>query len=107
MAKIDYMKVIGVLSKTLKMETTELNYRDQSIDRLEVTMTGQNREGVKFLVTVSDSFLDLVFPEKFMSDREFNKWRSSFEYELEQAFFTNVVIETRQEATQYQIRVII
>ncbi|MBN2078789.1 MAG: hypothetical protein JW838_07470 [Spirochaetes bacterium] len=99
------MKVIGVLAKTLKMETTDLHYRDQSIDRIEVTMAAQNNPGKKFSLTVSDFFLEIAFPASYMNEREFGRWRSSFEYELEQAFLKNVVLEIRQEAANYHVKV--
>ncbi len=105
MPGIDYMKVIGVLAKTLKMETTDLHYRDQSIDRIEVTMAAQNKPGKKFSLTVSDFFLEIVFPSSYMNEREFTRWRSSFEYELEQAFVKNVVMEFKVEGASYHVKV--
>lgn len=105
MPGIDYMKVIGVLAKTLKMETTDLHYRDQSIDRIEVTMAAQNKPGKKFSLTVSDFFLEIVFPSSYMNEREFNRWRSTFEYELEQAFVKNVVMEFKLEGSSYHVKV--
>ena len=105
MPGIDYMKVIGVLSKTLKMETTDLHYRDQSIDRIEVTMAGQSGAGKKFSLTISDFFLEIVFPADYMNDRDFGRWRSAFEYELEQAFLKNIVLESRREASSYHVKV--
>lgn len=97
MSNIDCMKVIGVLSKTLKMEAIDIQYPDKSTDKLEVIMGAPSMQEKKFIITIKEFTLELSFPGDYFSPKEFEKWRSKFEYELEQAFLRNV--STRIDAT--------
>lgn len=90
MSNIDYLKVIGVLSKTLKMETIDIQFPDKSPGKIDVTMGGPSIREKKFRIIIRGFAIELSFPEDYFSPREFEKWRVNFEYELEQVFLMNI-----------------
>jgi hypothetical protein len=105
MPKIDYMKLIGVLSKTLNLETINMKFQDTSMDRLEVTLGGDAVQEKKFLLSLSDFTLELVFSKQYLQGREFDKWVLKFEYELEQAFVRNVDIHVSGDASNHVLKI--
>jgi hypothetical protein len=105
MSKIDYMKVVGVLGRTLKLETVDMKFQDASTDRLEITMGGRSIPEKKFLLSISDFSLELAFPAAYLQGRDLEKWLSSFEYELEQAFVKNVDLHINSDSSKHTVRV--
>jgi hypothetical protein len=105
MTKIDYMKVVGVLGRTLKMETVDMKFQDSTSNRLEVTMGGPSMPEKKFQLSIADFSLELAFPADYLQGRDLQKWISSFEYELEQAFVTNIELHVNSDASKHVIRV--
>ncbi len=105
MAKIDYMKVVGVLGRTLKMETVDMKFQDSTSNRLEVTMGGPSMPEKKFQLSIADFSLELAFPAAYLQGRDLQKWISSFEYELEQAFVTNIDLHVNSDASKHVVRV--
>ncbi|HOD13931.1 MAG TPA: hypothetical protein PK307_05300 [Spirochaetota bacterium] len=105
MAKIDYMKVVGVLGRTLKLETVDMKFQDATSDRLEITMGGPSIPEKKVLLSIADFSIELSFSADYLQGRDFQKWLSSFEYELEQAFVTNVDLHVNSDASKHVIRV--
>jgi hypothetical protein len=106
MVKIDYMKVIGVLSKTLKMETIDIKFIDKSVDKLEITMGGPAKQEKKIHLAMSDYTLNISFPKDYLLSKEFDRWCSTFEYELEQAFLRNVSTQVDKDISNHIIKVI-
>ena len=104
MTKVDYMKVIGVLSKTLQLETLNLQYADKSAERLDVTMGGTAKQEKTFRLAMKDYTLELTFPKTHIEVRAFDKWISAFEYELEQAFSRNVSVQINHDAEHYTLK---
>ena len=106
MTKIDYMKVIDVLARTLKMEGIEVTYPGKSNNKKgELSLTGSDKTRIKFKLTLQDYHLELTLLKKYFTDREFEKWASEFEYELEQTFFDNISIHVDTDVSNYIIRV--
>lgn len=105
MSRSDYMKVVGVLSKTLKLETVDVRYLNKSDDTLEITMGGPDRAEKKFILTVTDSNLGLSFRKDYMPPKDFEKWRTSFEYELEQSFMKNIGIQISGDASNHIVKI--
>jgi hypothetical protein len=105
MGKIDYMKLIGVLSKSLKMEILDVKYTDKSIDKLEVTLGGQSMPGKIFRLSISNFSADIVFQKEYLDDPAFDKWKSAFEYELEQAYAMNISIQVDRDTSNHVVKV--
>ncbi len=105
MAKIDYMKIIGALSKTLNLETIDMKFQDKSTDRLEITMGGEAVKERKFTLTLADFSLELAFSKQYLTGRDFDKWVTNFEYELEQAFVSNVDIDVQGDPSNHVLTI--
>lgn len=105
MPKIDYMKVIGALSRTLNLEAIDMKFRDKSTDRLEVTLGGDAVQEKKFLLSLSDYTVELAFSKQYLQGKEFNKWLSNFEYELEQAFVKNADVHVSGDASNHILKI--
>lgn len=105
MAKIDYMKVVGVLGRTLKLETVDMKFQDATSNRLEITMGGPSVPEKKFLLSIADFSLELAFPADYLQGRDLQKWLKMFEYELEQAFVSNIDLHINSDASKHVIRV--
>jgi hypothetical protein len=104
MSKIDYMKMIGILSKTLKMETIDIKFLESSEDKLEITLGGAAKQERRFELTVSDFSIYLTFPADLLSAKEFDTWRSIFEYEMEQAYLMNVGLHIDKDLSHYILK---
>jgi hypothetical protein len=105
MSTIDYMKMVGVLGRTLKLETIDMKFQDSSTDRLEVTLGGQSVPEKKFFLSLSSFSLELSFPAQYLQGRDLEKWLSSFEYELEQAYLKNVDIHITSDSSRHTLKV--
>ncbi len=105
MPKIDYMKVIGALSKTLNLETIDMKFHDASTDRLEIIMGGTGVQEKKFNLSLSNFSVELAFSKQYLSTKEFDKWITRFEYELEQTFMKNVAIHTGGDTSNHIIKI--
>jgi len=104
MSKLDYMKMISILSKTLKMETIDITFLDKSVDKLEITLGGPAKQERRFELTLSDFSVYLSFPKDLLSEKEFYKWCSVFEYELEQAYLMNVGLHVDNDVSHYILK---
>jgi hypothetical protein len=98
------MKMISVLSKTLKMETIDVKFIDKSADKLEITLGGPAKQERKIELTLSDFSVYLSLPKDFLSAKEFDTWRSIFEYELEQAYLKNVDLQVDKDISRYILK---
>jgi hypothetical protein len=107
MPKVDYMKVIGAMSRTLNLETIDMKFRDKSTDRLEVTLGGDAVQEKKFLLSLSDYAVELVFSKQYLAGRDFDKWVTRFEYELEQAFVRNVDMHVSGDTSNHILKITI
>jgi hypothetical protein len=105
MSRIDYMKLIGAMSRTLNMETIDVKFHDKSTDRLEITMGGDAVKEKKFMLSLTDVTAELVFSKQYLQDRDFDRWVTRFEYELEQAFLKNVDIHAGGDASNRILKI--
>lgn len=105
MSRIDHMKVIGVLTKTLKMEAIDVQCINNSSDTLEITLGGPAGPEKKFIMTLADNYLRLSFRKDYMPAETLEKWRSTFEYELEQSFMKNIGIQVTQDADSTIVKI--
>src|SRR4030042_884551 len=90
MSALDYMKVIKVLSKTLNIEHYDVHFPTESTNMLIVTMAGGDKEQKTFKLTIRGYEIELAFHKHYFPDRDVDRWRAYFEYELEQAFVKNI-----------------
>lgn len=105
MPNIDYMKVIGALSKTLNLETVDVKFKDKSTERLEIIMGGAAVQEKKFTLSLSNFTMELAFSKQYLGGKEMDKWVTRFEYELEQAFVKNVNLHAGGDASNHIITI--
>jgi len=105
MATIDYLKVIDLLAKTLQLERVDIHFPDKSINKIEAVLGREGGAEKKFHLSVNGYSILLSFPKAYLSQKEFYRWLSAFEYECEQAFMKNTSIHANEEAAQYQVTI--
>ncbi|HOT45369.1 MAG TPA: hypothetical protein PLM53_11040 [Spirochaetota bacterium] len=105
MPQIDYMKVIGALAKTLSMETIDMKFHDRSTDRLDIIMGAAAAQEKKFTLSLTNFSAELAFSKQYLSEKDFEKWITAFEYELEQAFMKNVTIHRDEDASSHILKI--
>jgi len=105
MPQIDYMKVIGALSKTLNLETIDMKFHDRSTDRLDIIMGADAVQEKKFTLSLTNFSVELSFSKQYLSGKDFEKWITRFEYELEQAFVSNVSIHLSEEPSNHILKI--
>ncbi|MBN1498042.1 MAG: hypothetical protein JXA07_14815 [Spirochaetes bacterium] len=93
MSNIDYLKVIGALSRTLDMEAVDIRFQDKSPDTIDVTMGAASKHEKNFHIRITGFSIELSFSEDYFSRKELQRWLSILEYELEQAFMRNIKIQ--------------
>jgi hypothetical protein len=105
MPGIDYMKIIGVLSKTLGLETIDMKFHDKSTDKLDIILGGEAMQEKKFSLSLSNFFVELVFSKEYLQGKELDKWSSRFEYELEQVLLKNVDIHIGGDSSNHIVKI--
>jgi hypothetical protein len=105
MAGIDYMKIIGVLSKTLGLETIDMKFHDKSTEKLDIILGGEATQEKKFTLSLSNFSAELAFSKEYLKGKELDKWASRFEYELEQALTKNVDIHMGGDASSHIVKI--
>ena len=105
MTKLDYLKVIDILAKTLNMEIFDMKFPDKTDDKFVVIMSGTDKTMKTLKVSLLEDHLDLTFLKNYFAKREFDKWLAEFEYELEQEFQHNVNVHASRDASNYLIKV--
>lgn len=96
--------MISVLSKTLKMEIIDMNFVDNSTNKLEIILGGAAKPERRFELTLLDFSVSLSFPMDFLSAKEFDAWLPIFEYELEQAYVMNVGLHVEKDLARYILK---
>lgn len=105
MSNIDYLKVIGALSKTLGMEAVDIRFPEKSPDSIDVTMGAASTHEKDFHIKLKGFSIELSFPEDYFSRKELQRWLSILEYELEQAFMRNIKIQAGTRSRSHVLTV--
>lgn len=101
MPQIDYMKVIGALSRSLNLETIDMKFHDRSTDRIDIIMGADAVQERKFTLSLANFSVELVFSKRYLPEKDFEKWMIKFEYELEQAFVKNAAVHRSEDASNH------
>jgi len=104
MPQLDYHKVISIIGRTLESEADIAVQK--TADRSEVfNITFSDRNGSKkdFKMINSHFRIELQVGRSQFDEKTFNRWIKSFEYDLEQAFFTNIKVTVENDASLYRI----
>ncbi|MBP7737976.1 MAG: hypothetical protein KA369_18505 [Spirochaetes bacterium] len=105
MPGIDYMKIIGVLSKTLGLETIDMKFHDKSTEKIDIIMGGEATQEKKFTLSLTNFSVELIFPKEYLQGKDLDKWTTRFEYELEQALMKNIDIHMGGDASSHIVKI--
>lgn len=104
MPSIDYMKVLDIAAHTLETSShIEVTALDLKI--FKAALTREDGSIIEIFIRVHDYDLELSFSNKILDRKEFQKWLSGFEYQLEQNFFKNISLDYSQSASEYKINI--
>lgn len=105
MATIDYMKVIDLISQLFNAEKVDYSSSHSKFDIFDIVLTLKNNIERKCRLYLDKSYLEIIFNKGYLSEKEFDKWISKFEFQLEQIFLRNIKIETHSESENYRIKI--
>ncbi len=109
MSSIDYMKVIDIISKTFgankEVDLKAAHDRRDKTDKFDITMTLSDGSRFSYRILLFRHELDVLIDKNSVGEKEFKKWVSNFEFELEQTLFLNVKLNVSDEISEYKIKV--
>ncbi|MCP4131656.1 MAG: hypothetical protein GY754_11820 [bacterium] len=108
MSSVDYMKVLDIITRTFGADRdVDLKASHEKFDIFDIVMFCSDGRKVPFKMVLNKQFqLDIFFKKiHFESEKEYAKWLSRFEYELEQTFFVNIRIDQADDLQEYHIKV--
>ena len=106
MSKIDYLKVIDLMARTLKLDQhVDVSNPGEEFNIFSVTMTGINIESKECKIVVNEFDMDVFFKKTYFTEHDFDKFTSRFEYELEQTFFKNIEMDFDEDVVNYKMKI--
>ncbi len=105
MPSIDYMKVLDIAAHTLE-SSSHIKIEALDINMFKAILTKEDNSLIEIFTIVNEFDLELSFSKSILDKKEFIKWLSDFEFQLEQNFFTNISIEHSQSAREYKIMIL-
>ncbi|HOP64312.1 MAG TPA: hypothetical protein PK358_01555 [Spirochaetota bacterium] len=104
MTSIDYMKVLDIAALTLGSES-HIQVKNVDINRLEAVIKSTGGEDIRLDVFLRDFSMEISLKKDSLEPKKIKKWLPSFEYQLEQNFFKNIVIENSENSREYRIKI--
>lgn len=104
MATVDFMKVFDAAAASLNA-ATHINVEALDLNRYSATMLKDDTDEIQFIADLSESDIDLTLAKKFIPLKEYKKFLSAFEYNLEQKFFKNIELKTSESGKEYRIKI--
>lgn len=105
----EYQKIIDVMAESFSaVRPIEKNYaHDEAnkMDMIEVLIKTVVGERIVCRIYLSTKGLQLVFYKNQISEKNFEKFVTRFEYDMEQAFFRNFHFERNDTPTEYRLKI--
>ncbi len=109
MRNIDYMKVADLVSKTFgadkNLQSEGMHDKLDKIDKINFVMTLPSGIDIPFRFFLYANSIDMVIEKKYFETVKFEKWLSSFEFELEQQMLKNIKVNVSRDHREYKIRI--
>ena len=106
MSRIDYLKVIDLMARTLKLDQhVDVSNPEKEFNIFAVEMKGINEDVKHCKLVVRDFDMDLIFKKIYFTESEFEKFTSKFEYDLEQTFFKNIEMDFDEDVVNYKVTI--
>jgi hypothetical protein len=104
MPPIDYMKVLDIAAFTMETAShIEVNALDLKL--FSASLSREDGSIIEILLRVNDYDLELSLNKKAFNRKEFQKWLTKFEFQLEQNFFKNISIEQSESKNEYRVKI--
>lgn len=104
MPPIDYMKVLDIAAFTLETAShIELVALDLTL--FSARLSRDDGSTFEILMRLGEFDLELSFSQDILDKKEFEKWLSRFEFQLEQNFFKNITLEHRRTGKEHKIQI--
>ena len=104
MASIDYMKVLDIAALTLESES-HINVEALDLKKFKAVIKSPEGRDIDFYVNLSDFSMELSVKRDMFEPKQLQKWLAAFEYQLEQNFFKNIVIENSENSREFRIKI--
>lgn len=104
MTSIDYMKVLDIAALTLESES-HINVTAKDLNRFTALIKSPEGKDIEFEVNLSEFSMELSVKKEIFDPKELQKWLTKFEYQLEQNFFKNIVIEKSDNSREFIIKI--
>ncbi len=106
MTTIDYMKVIDTIAETMgAIANVTMDAEHDKVDRFDVRVPLTGEQFILFSLYLHKYFLNFTMKKEEMTDKEFARWLSKFEYALEQQFFRNIRLERKESVAEYRLEI--
>ncbi len=106
MPQLEFRKVLLIFGRIMDIvpdfDLTENRERNNSY-----TVTFKDKTGAEISCTLINGpfIMELHIAKMHFENMKFDRWVHSFEYELEQAFLTNIKVTVDEDATTYRISI--
>ncbi len=104
MTSIDYMKVLDIAALTLESES-HINVTAKDLKRFTALVKSPEGKDIEFDVRLSEFSMELSVKKEMFDPKDLQKWLTKFEYQLEQNFFKNIVIEKSDNSREFIIKI--
>ena len=105
MPPIDYMKVLDIAAFTLET-ASHIELRALDLTLFSARLSRDDGSTFEILMKLNEFDLELTFSLDILDKKEFPKWLSKFEFQLEQNFFKNITLEHSRTGKEYKIQIL-
>lgn len=104
MANIDHKKIFDAAASALEA-SANVNIEAKDLNAFSAGITMENGSVIIFSAITGEYSMDLSLAKQSLNRREYTKFISRFEYNLEQKFYKNIRIEQQETSKDYKIKI--
>ena len=104
MPKIDYKQIFNAAASALDA-ASNIDIKAQDTNRYSADITLENGSQVYFTASLEEYSIQLSLAKKSLERKDYNRFMSRFEYNLEQQFFKNFKLESQDSSKEYRIKI--
>jgi len=104
MANVDYMKVFSAAAASLNM-SEDLNVAAVDINKYSALIKKNDTVEIEFIAELENSAIELTISKNSIPVKDYQRFLSNFEYNLEQKFFKNIQPVSTETGKEYRIKI--
>ncbi len=104
MSNLDYMKIFDAAASSLNA-SAHINVEALDLNKYSAEISLQNAAVIKFTAVLDEYSLELFCTKDSLKYKDYARFLSRFEYNLEQMFLKNVRIESHETTKDYKIKI--